>query len=103
MSKYDGIKNPNWTDEEFEAWERQTWAEATASLERSRHSMEPGDFLGYWCCPTCHDDDNPMACERQDMIRPAIGDLEMVCPNGHRFVYPLVQGPATVTTEGSPL
>lgn len=57
----------------------------------------PGDFLGYWCCPTCHEQGKH---ERVDMVRPASGDLILPCQEcGTEWVIPMVQSKPRVLSE----
>ncbi len=84
MGKYEGIKNPDLTDEEYEKARDQARAEAILWLAQ-HDGTNPGDFMGYWGCPSCN--------RRIDMIRPAGGDLVITCECGHPAVtFPLLHG-----------
>ena len=97
MGKYDGIKNPALTDEEFEVWQQRGRAEAHAWLA-VHDGSQPGDFLGYFCCPTCHANDIHNGVE---LLRPATGDLVVTCAAcGTVTTFALPQHAARILDEG---
>ena len=100
MGKYDGIKNPAFTDEEYEEWELRTRVEAILRLtERAGRPQQPGDFLGYFCCPTCHERDIH---QRIDMVMPDEGDLVIDCETcGSKWTFPVLHSKTVVLTEGA--
>ena len=85
MSKYDGIKNPELTDEEFEAMEHQERIKASMRIMRRNTNPQSGDFMGYHACPWIPDslskDKSPaeLGQKRVDMLRPETGDW--ICPD----------------------
>ena len=81
MSKYDGIKNPAWTDEEYEFWQEH---------------ME--DYHDYWwqAAPVCG---HALKESRPDMARG--GDFVVTCVLGHETVFPVLRSEASNLDEGS--
>ena len=82
MSKYDGVKNPAWTDEEYEFWQEH---------------MELY-FDDWWrgSNPVCG---HALKEPKPDMARG--GDFVVTCVLGHETVFPVLRGVAANLDEGS--